>query len=118
MPVGAAADESVAAALKAWDPDKDGTLDLAEVKKAAEAKFDRLVKDKGGVLDRKAALGLGLRKAEIRHADRDNDDTLDKAEFMSIVEARFKAANPDADGTLDAKELKSKAGQALLRLLK
>ncbi|MGA7997969.1 MAG: calcium-binding protein, partial [Bradyrhizobium sp.] len=31
---------------------------------------------------------------------------------------RFNAADPDHDGTLDAKELNSKAGQALLRLLR
>jgi hypothetical protein len=28
--------------LKVWDPDNDGTIDLAEAKKAAEAKFSRL----------------------------------------------------------------------------
>jgi hypothetical protein len=39
-------------------------------------------------------------------------------EYLAVVEQRFNAANPDADGTLDAKELKSKAGRALLRLLK
>jgi hypothetical protein len=35
-----------------------------------------------------------------------------------VVEQRFAAADPDHDGTLDAKELRSPAGQALLRLLK
>jgi hypothetical protein len=34
------------------------------------------------------------------------------------VEQRFNAANPDKDGTLDAKELRSPAGRALLRLMK
>jgi hypothetical protein len=34
-----------------------------------------------------------------------------------VVESRFKAADPDNDGTLDEKELRSRAGQALLRLL-
>jgi hypothetical protein len=34
------------------------------------------------------------------------------------VEQRFNAADPDKDGTLDAKELKSPAGRALLRLLR
>ena len=43
---------------------------------------------------------------------------LDKNEYMAVVEARFKAANPDNDGTLDAKELRSRAGLALLRLVK
>jgi hypothetical protein len=42
--------------------------------------------------------------------------TLD--EYLAVVEQRFNAANPDKDGTLDAKELRSTAGRALLRLLK
>jgi hypothetical protein len=51
-------------------------------------------------------------------ADPDHDGTLTKDEYLAVVEQRFGAANPDRDGTLDAKELNSKAGQALLRLLK
>jgi hypothetical protein len=39
-------------------------------------------------------------------------------EYLAVVEQRFNAADPDKDGTLDAKELNSKAGKALLRLLK
>jgi hypothetical protein len=35
-----------------------------------------------------------------------------------LVEKDFNAANPDNDGTLDAKELGSKSGVALQRLLK
>jgi len=35
-----------------------------------------------------------------------------------VVEKRFKAADPDKDGTLDAKEFNSRAGKALLRLLR
>ena len=42
--------------------------------------------------------------------------TLD--EYLAVVEQRFKAADPDNDGTLDAKELRSRSGRALLRLLK
>jgi hypothetical protein len=43
---------------------------------------------------------------------------LTKDEFLNLVESRFKAADKDADGTLDAKELRSKEGRALLKLLK
>ena len=78
--------------VKAFDTDADGTLDLAEVKKAASALFAKL--------------------------DRDHDGTLTLDEYLSVVEQRFKAANPDSDGTLDAKELSTPAGRALLRLLR
>jgi Ca2+-binding EF-hand superfamily protein len=109
--------DALVAKLKAWDPDNDGTLDLAEVKKAAEARFAALEKDKDGTLDTKEVRGLGISKAEFKKADPDNDGTLDLKEYLTIVEARFKAANPDNDGTLDLKELKTKAGKALLLLL-
>ena len=36
---------------------------------------------------------------------------------LKVVEDRFKAADRDNDGTLDERELRSRAGQALLRLL-
>jgi Ca2+-binding EF-hand superfamily protein len=38
--------------------------------------------------------------------------------YLKAVEARFKAADRDNDGTLDEKELRSRAGQTLLRLLR
>jgi hypothetical protein len=37
--------------------------------------------------------------------------------YLAVVGQRFNAANPDKDGTLDAKELKTSAKKALLRLL-
>ena len=50
-------------------------------------------------------------------ADPDNDKTISKDEYLAYVEAVFKKADTDNDGTLDAKELKTPAGHALLRLL-
>jgi hypothetical protein len=43
---------------------------------------------------------------------------LTKDEYLAIVELRFNAANLDNDKTLDAKELETRAGRALLRLLR
>jgi Ca2+-binding EF-hand superfamily protein len=34
-----------------------------------------------------------------------------------VAAERFKAADPDQDGTIDKKELNSRAGRALLRML-
>jgi Ca2+-binding EF-hand superfamily protein len=113
------------AALPAWaapksvmfDTDNDGTVDLAEAKKAASALFDKLDKDKDGTLDKRELRGR-LSAKELAAADPDKDGTLTKDEYLAVVEQRFKAANPDNDGTLDAKELRSRAGRALVRLLK
>jgi Ca2+-binding EF-hand superfamily protein len=79
-------------ALQMLDTDHDGTVDLDEAKKAASTLFDKL--------------------------DHDHDGTLSKDEYLTVVEQRFKAANTDNDSTLDAKELSSRAGRRLLRLLK
>lgn len=105
------------AALKALDPDKDGTVDLAEAKAAATKLFDRLDGDHDGTLDKKE-LGRRINKKDFTSADPDKDGTLDKNEYLAVVELRFKAADPDNDGTVDKKELGSKAGRALVRLVK
>src|SRR5207247_8477032 len=46
------------AVLQQWDADRDGTLDLAEAKKAAAAKFDALDRDHDDTLDRKELGGV------------------------------------------------------------
>ncbi|MGC1880950.1 MAG: calcium-binding protein [Pseudolabrys sp.] len=99
------------------DTDNDRTVDLEEAKKAASALFDRLDRDHDGTLDRRELRGR-LSARELNDADPDHDGTLTKSEYLAAVERRFNAANPDRDGTLDPKELKTKAGQALLRLLR
>jgi Ca2+-binding EF-hand superfamily protein len=103
--------------IRMLDTDNDGTVDLAEAKKAASALFDKLDPDHDGTLDKRELAGR-LTQKELAAADPDHDGTLTKDEYLAVVEQRFSAADPDHDGTLDAKELSSKAGQALLRLLK
>ncbi|OAF18687.1 calcium-binding protein [Bradyrhizobium neotropicale] len=103
--------------IKMFDTDNDGTLDLAEAKKAAAALFAKLDPDHDGTLDARELRGR-LTAKELAAADPDHDGTLTLDEYLAVVEQRFKAANPDNDGTLDAKELNSRAGRALLRLLK
>ncbi len=102
---------------KMFDMDNDGTLDLTEVKKAASTLFAKLDSDHDGTLDKRELAGR-LSARELAAADPDHDGTLTADEYLAVVEQRFNAANPDKDGTLDAKELNSRAGQALLRLLK
>jgi len=104
-------------AIKMFDTDNDGTLDLAEVKKAASRLFLKLDRDHDGTLDRRE-LGARLSAREFAAADPDHDGTLTEDEYLSVVERRFNAANPDRDGTLDGRELNTRAGLALLRLLK
>src|SRR5262249_460171 len=102
--------------IQKLDTDNDATLDLNEVKKAGAALFDKLDHDHDGTLDRRELRGR-LNAKEFAAADPDKDGTLTKDEYLAVVERRFKAADPDNDGTLDAKELSTRAGRALLRLL-
>ena len=99
-----------------FDTDNDGTVDLAEAKKAASDLFDKLDHDKDGTLDIKELQGRLSRK-DLGAADPDNDKTLTKDEYLAAVEKRFKAADPDNDGTVSAAEFRTASGQALARLL-
>jgi Ca2+-binding EF-hand superfamily protein len=103
-----------AAALKALDPDDDGTIDLKEADDGALKVFKEINPD--GTLDAKELEGR-LTEAELKAADPDNDGTLDEKEYLAVVKQKFEAANPDNDGTVDLKELESPAGQELLKLI-
>jgi hypothetical protein len=102
-----------AAELQKWDMNNDGTIDLAEAKKAASDKFDSLDTDHDGTLDRKEL----TRKTTFAKADSDKDGTVDKNEYLALVEARFNAADTDHDGSISQSELNTRAGKALARLL-
>ena len=103
--------------LKGLDSDRDGTVDLDEATKAARAVFDMIDRDGDGRLTRHELSGR-LSVRELRAAASDHDGALNEAEYLALVVARFQTADADADGTLTAAELRSKAGRALLRLLK
>lgn len=103
--------------VKLFDTDNDGTVDLAEAKKAASALFDKLETDKDGTLTTKELQGR-LSKVELAAADSGKDGTLTKDEFLALVAARFKAADSDNSGKIDAKEIAAPAGKALVRILK
>lgn len=98
------------------DTDNDGTLDLAEAKKAGGALFDKLDTDKDGTLDLKELHGR-LSHKDFTASDPDKDKTLTKDEYLAAVEQRFKAADPDNDGTVSNAEFRTPAGRALLQLL-
>ena len=104
-------------AVQMFDTDNDGTLDLFEAKKSATALFTKLDGDHDGSVDLRELAGR-LSAKELAAADPDHDGSLTLFEYLAVVEQRFNAANPDKDGTLDARELNTRAGRALLRLLK
>jgi len=110
-------EEAQADPMQAFDINKNGKLELAEVKSAAAARYDELNPDQDDSLDAREA-APALQADAFRRADTDNDGTVTKAEYLAYVERMFEAANPDKDGSLDRAELETPAGQALLRLLR
>lgn len=83
--------------VRMFDTDNDGTLDLAEVKKAASTLFAKLESDHDGTLDKRELAGR-LSAKELAAADPDHDGTLTAEEYLAVVEQRFNAANQDRDG--------------------
>jgi len=102
--------------LAGYDANKDGVLDLNESKAAASALFDKLDTKKTGMLDM-AQLKGRMTEKEFAAADHDGDKTLTKSEYLDFVTKAYKAADVDNDDVLDAGDLKSKPGQAFLRLV-
>jgi len=74
-------------------------VDLAETKKAAQAKFDSLDTDHDGTLDMKEMVGTQVHDIAYKKADMDKDGTLDKSEYMGLVERRFRASAGSKRGT-------------------
>lgn len=110
-------EEAQADPMQAFDIDKDGTLELAEVKSAAAARFDELNPDQDDSMDAREA-GSVLQGNAFRRADTDGDGTVNKAEYLAYVERMFELADTDKDGHLDQAELNTEAGRALLLLLR
>ena len=100
-----------------FDTDNDGTVDLAEAKKAASDLFDKLDSKKKGALDLKQFQGR-LGRKEFAAADVDKDGTLSKEEYLTVVAQRFKAADARHDGKLVNWEFQTPKGRALARLLR
>jgi len=99
----------------AIDSNRDGKLDLGEIKKAAAALFDELDIGSKGVVSR-SKLGRRLGGKDLANAGVDKYQTLTKDEYLSIVELRFEAADADRDGAISVAEFNSAAGLALRRL--
>lgn len=113
---------SGADAIKLFDKDGDGSLDLKEAKAAAAALFDTLDADHDATVTNAELGGRAEVMRKILPSPNPYkmfavEGAMNKDDYLSLSETRFKLADPDNDGTLDAKELDSEAGQALLKLL-
>ena len=92
LPSGAALAKK-ASPVATLDTDNDGTVDLTEINKSAEALFGKLEKDNDGTVDIKEIAGPSAKK-EFAAADPDNDGTLTKDEFLSVVADSVQGRGP------------------------
>jgi hypothetical protein len=102
--------------VQKWDRSGKGVLGLKEVDNAAIVKFEMLDKNHQGRLT-ESELSAVLSPDEFKQANPDNDTTIGADEWFALLKQRFWAANPDHDGSIDVNELRTPAGQALLKLV-
>ena len=110
----AAAGHRDCSSLHALNPDRDGTLDWHEVRRAAKRLFYKLNNDGDTTLELDELRGrVGL--ISFARANPDRDGSLDMGEWLALVKHRFHRANPDGDGTVDCREWNSLRGKRLQR---
>ena len=114
--LGMLAAASLPPGLSPYDANKDGVLSLDEAKAAASAIFDKLDTDHDGTLTLKELKGR-VSESKFSEADHKGDKKLTKEEYLDLVAKAFKAGDVDNDDVLDAGDLKSKPGQAFLKLV-
>src|SRR5664279_5424697 len=93
--------------IEMFDTDRDGLLDLWEVKTAASALFARLDRDRDGMLDKSELAGRWSAK-KLAAADPNRDGRLTVDEYHAVVAQHFNTANADGNDKLDPLELKSR----------
>ncbi len=111
------AKKNPAVTVKLFDTDNDGTVDLAEAKKAAGALFDKLNTDKDDTISAKELQGR-LSKVDLAAADPDKDGTLQKPNTLLSSKPGSRAADPDNDGTIDVKRSRRRRGKEPAELIK
>lgn len=111
-------DDTIQEFIQTYDPDRDGTVSPEEMNKAAEARFGILDADHDGTVDQKEIAPVGISDQDFTKFDGDDKDKkLQENEYMAMVEQRFEAANPSQKEELGEDDLKSEAGQDLMRLV-
>lgn len=99
-----------------YDRNRDGKLNVFDVKRAGRATFKAINKDGDFTLEHDEV----HKRIGPKTFDKYNKikrKGLDRVEWSRLVKARFYAANRDGDRTIECDELKTKAGHRLLAVI-
>lgn len=110
--------KSISAFMQKYDANHNGSLSLQEATTAAEARFAALDPDHDGTIDAKEAIPAKISTKDFKGVDPDKDNLLQKDEYLNLVQQKFAVADTAHNGELTSKELNSKAGRALMLLLR
>jgi hypothetical protein len=105
--------------LKMVDTDHDKTISIPEIDAFATRKFNELKKPGEEALSM-ADLGGRISQADFDAANTTRGNavaTLSKVEFLAWIDKLFREANTVGEKTLSEEELKTPAGEKLIRLL-
>lgn len=95
--------------LQSADRDGDGMVTRAEFASSRQAVFDRLDRNRDGVLDGADRAGVRPVPARLRDAvagaDRNGDGRITRAEFAAAPTPLFDRADTDGNGVVDAYEM-------------
>ncbi|WP_075214053.1 EF-hand domain-containing protein [Mongoliimonas terrestris] len=95
--------------LQSADRDGDGMVTRAEFASSRQAVFDRLDRNRDGVLDGADRAGVRPVPARLRDAvagaDRNRDGRITRAEFAAAPTPLFDRADTDGNGVVDAYEM-------------
>jgi len=90
------------------DADGNGTLEQAELEKAAPEIFKNADRSGDGTLDRDEFKAAGGNPARFDEIDKDRNGRIDLDEFSKAAAERFKQVDTNRDGRIDNQELRSR----------
>lgn len=98
------------------DRNRDGKLNIFEVKRGGKAAFKSINKDNDFTLE-PSEVSDRIGPKTFDKYNKIKGKGLDRVEWTRLVKARFYAANRDGDRTIECDELKTKAGHRLLAVI-
>lgn len=112
----AEAGHKVCSIIGKYDRNRDGKLNVFEVKRAGRATFKAINTDGDRTLE-PSEVSDRIGPKTFDKYNKIKRKGLDRVEWLRLVKARFYKANSDGDRTIECDELKTPAGRRLLAVI-